>query len=381
VKVERLFVLVLVLGIGSALARELIKLSKSNLFSSSAQQTKPAPPAAPDGKSSTKLIDKEYVAFRQEVLEKFLKSDFAAIDSQASQLRVSKERLPGGYWKLRAVYDAIEAPETGDQASDSLWQKHLQRLERWGKEQPQSITAKVALASAWKGYAWKARGAGFAESVDRAAWGLFGKRLESAAAVLEEARALAEGCPHWFVITLWVGIGQNWDRQALDQVFDAGIALEPTYYYLHQVKATYLLPRWGGEEGEWERFAEESTARVGGEQGDIIFFAIYSQMLSQHDLTFMNTHHQAGPRLLRGFRAIEKLYGASAHRLNEACYFSITAGDEKTRKELFTRIGEDYDQSVWRSRQMFDIFRGTIPQKPNAGPAATQSSAQIKRVS
>jgi hypothetical protein len=72
-----------------------------------------------------------------------------------------------------------------------------------------------------------------------------------------------------------------------------------------------LLPRWHGEEGEWERFVEESTLNVGGAEGDIIFFAVYSQMLSLHDITFMNTHQRAWPRLLSGFRSIEKLYGVA----------------------------------------------------------------------
>ena len=135
--------------------------------------------------------------------------------------------------------------------------------------------------------------------------------------------------------------------------------MEPTYYYLYQVRATYLLPRWGGEEGEWEHFAEEAATRIGGEQGDIVYFAIYSQMLSLHDISFMNTHRQAWPRLLSGFRAIDKLYGASPHRLSEACFFAITSGDHKVPEELFGRIGEDYDESVWRSRQNFEMFRSS----------------------
>jgi hypothetical protein len=204
--------------------------------------------------------------------------------------------------------------------------------------------------------------------------------LASAAAVLKEATTLEGKCPHWFVIALWVGIGQSWDRQAFEQVFEAGVELEPTYYYLYQVKAMYLLPRWFGREGEWERFAEESTLKVGGDQGDIVFFDIYSNILTMHDLTFMNTHYKACPRLLNGFRAIEKWYGASLHRLSEACYFAMTSGDQKTREELFTRIGDDYDETVWRSQQNFEMFRGGIfPRKLNQDHSTTRPTVVGKK--
>jgi hypothetical protein len=154
-----------------------------------------------------------------------------------------------------------------------------------------------------------------------------------------------------------VGIGQGRDRDALEKLFDAGVKLEPTFYYIHQAKASYLLPRWFGQPGEWERFADEAALKLGGHQGDIVFFAIYSQMMSMHDITFMNSHHAAVPKLIAGFRSIEKLYGASAHRLNEACFFASSGNDSQATAELFDRIGEDFDLAVWRSKQSFGIIR------------------------
>jgi hypothetical protein len=269
-------------------------------------------------------------------------------------VRANKERLPGGYWKLRAVYAALEEPST-EKASDGDWDDLLQSLTTWVNSKPKSITAKVALATAWKGYAWKARGGGY--TVAEGGWEAFRKRLEKSQEVLSEAATLKEQCPYWFVTALWVGIGQGRDRDALEKLFDAGVKLEPTFYYIHQAKASYLLPRWFGQPGEWERFADEAALKLGGHQGDIVFFAIYSQMMSMHDITFMNSHHAAVPKLIAGFRSIEKLYGASAHRLNEACFFASSGNDSQATAELFDRIGEDFDLAVWRSKQSFGIIR------------------------
>lgn len=333
-----------------ACQRSFAKLDLESSFRSTASASSPMTPAP-------KIVDKEFEQYRQQVLQKFREKDFSWIDREAHKARVSKERLPGGYWKLRAVYAALEEPPLQDNATDGDWEDLLQELSAWSKAKPDSVTAKVALASAWKGYAWKARGKGYSDAVTDIAWQVFGKRLDSARQALIEASSLEERCPFWFVTAMWVGIGQGWDRGALDKIFDAGEILEPTFYYIYQTKATYLLPRWGGRDGEWERFAETSALKLGGNQGDIVFFGIYSQMLTMHGHSLMNTHQKDVPKLIAGFRSIEKLYGASAHRLNEACFFSSFGNDLATTGEFFTRIGENYDESVWRSKKNFDIYR------------------------
>ncbi|MFN2577834.1 MAG: hypothetical protein ABR607_09125 [Pyrinomonadaceae bacterium] len=304
--------------------------------------------------------------------EKFLKKNFGWVDREARRVRLSKERLLGGYWKLCALYAGLEEPALGDKASDGDWEDLLNALASWSKQEPNSLTAKVALASAWKGYAWKARGKSYSDFVKDAAWEVFDKRLDSARQALSEGSSLDERCPYWFMTAIWVGLGQGWGRDALDKIFDAGTQLEPSFYYLHQTKASYLLPRWRGTEGEWEKFADEAALRLGGNQGDIVFFTIFSQMLTLHGMSLMNNHQQSVPKLLAGYHSIEKLYGSSAHRLNEACFFASFGNDVQTTARLFERIGDDYHETVWHSKQTYEVYRQgnqlrakTSPVQPN----------------
>ena len=325
------------------------------------------------------IADKHLEDYEREIRRRLAASDFAWIDQEASRVRLSKERLPGGYWKLRTLYGALEHP-SDDVISDGAWEDLINRLSEWSKQRPQSITAKVALAAAWQGYAWNARGGGYANTVSRAAWQTFFERLERSATILKEAATLKEPCPYWYVTAIWVGIGQQWDRKDLDRIFAAGVELEPTFYYLYQAKASYLLPQWGGAEGEWERFAEESALKLGGHQGDIIFFAIYSQVLSLNGMMFINSHQRAIPKLITGFRSIEKLYGSAPHRLNEACFFASFGNDLATANELFDRIGDDYDESVWLSKQNFDLFRSGTQQRAKANQSRSSVSSANKPV-
>jgi len=193
---------------------------------------------------------------------------------------------------------------------------------------------------------------------------------------LSEASDLNEHCPYWYQTALWVGIGQSWGREALDKIFDAGVEMEPTFYYLYQTKATYLLPRWGGAEGEWEKFAQDSALKLGGNQGDIVFFTIYSQVLMFHGMLLMNSHQQDVPKLLAGFQSIEKLYGASAHRLNEAAFFSSSGNDVQVTAQLFDRIGDDFDESVWRSKQTYEVFRQGNQMRAKSAAVQSQTGTQ-----
>jgi hypothetical protein len=301
-------------------------------------------------------LDGQFSVYVRDVRQIFKQQQFAEIDEQARKARDGKERMPGGYWKLNAIYTAVSNPEGERQAPDGEWEDQLTKLRAWVQAQPKSITARVALADSLMDYAWKARGTGYADTVTEIGGRLFEKRLTEAERVLRDAGNLKEKCPHWYVLMMQVAQLRG-SLDQLDELFRKAVKSEPTYYYFYRVKSINLLPRWHGAPGDWEKFAEESAQEIGGYDGDVIFFLIYTHMYQYHDVTFMNEHHQAWPRLLAGFRALEKLYGVSPQRLNEACFFAISVGDIHTANELFDRIGDQSDLSVWRSKQTFEMFR------------------------
>ena len=56
-----------------------------------------------------------------------------------------------------------------------------------------------------------------------------------------------------------VALGQGWRRNEYDALYKKAVEGEATYYEFYFRKAYYLLPRWYGKPGEWERFAEEAA--------------------------------------------------------------------------------------------------------------------------
>jgi len=82
---------------------------------------------------------------------------------------------------------------------------------------------------------------------------------------------------------------------------------------------------------------------------------------------------------MAGFRAIDELYGSSAHRLNEACLFSFFAEDPKATVELIDRIGKDVDPEVWRIPGNFETLRESFQKAKNADAGARQRGGADKR--
>jgi len=370
---QKFLPLVLACGVASAIGCQLV----ASPFLTARQK---APAERPVPKPQTNpLASKEFDAYRLEVSRKFASDDFAWIDSEARELRLTKQRLPGGSFKLRPLYRALEDPPEPN-ATAKQWEDHFARLERWVKQDPLSLTARVGLGSAWTNYAWEARGDN-AGDVNESDMEAFAERLVTAAKILNEASSLDERCPEWYVAALRVGIGQHWDRAAFDRTFLAAVELDPNYYYVYQAKAIYLLPRWYGQTGESERFAEESARNVGGPQGDIIFFAIYSRLLALKDKAFVATLHQVRGRLLDAFGSIDKLYGSTPHVLNEVCYFSYGSIEYQRVAELFNRLGENYDPTVWGSKENFDFNRKSAldAAKLNRGKRSSAGATNLKR--
>src|SRR6202035_1748768 len=92
--------------------------------------------------------------------------EFDKLDCVANQVRSSKERFPGGAWKIHelyaGLYDPIQYPVR--HATQEDWSNLLQKLKQWKTTRPKSITARVALARAYIRYAYDARGQGYADT-------------------------------------------------------------------------------------------------------------------------------------------------------------------------------------------------------------------------
>jgi hypothetical protein len=283
---------------------------------------------------------------------------FEELDCLADHARSGKERLPGGLWKVHLLYLGLRQPVPYSvHATQEDWTGHLQRLQRWVKVRPDSMTARVALALAYLEYASDARGGGYANTVSQSGWKLFEERTAEARRILAEASKLGTKCPEWYVAMQMVSLNQSWPVAEARALFEEANKFEPEYYTYARDLAFYLLPKWSGEPGDTEKFVQEIADRVGGDKGDILYFQVAA---ASYVICGCKDNPQLSwDRIKRGFEASEKHYGVSMENLNRIAYLASYLGerDPVYAEKIFKRIGDQWDAETWRSHEDFEQIK------------------------
>lgn len=295
---------------------------------------------------------------------------FVELDCLADYARSSKERLPGGLWKIHLLYQGLSQPLPYPvHTTQKDWVDLLQRLQRWVKARPESITAPVALALGYLHYAEDARGSGYANTVSESGWKMFEERTKKAQRILNEASKLPNKCPEWYVAMQLVSVNQSWSVAEARALFEEANKFEPEYYTYARDLAYYLLPKWSGEPGDTEKFVQEIADRTGGDKGDILYFQVAAA-----DYVICGCGHNpdlSWDRIKRGFEASEKHYGVSMENLNRVGYLASYFGDRDPiyADRILARIGDQWEVETWRSKEDFEGIKQWVSA---VAPAAAQ---------
>jgi hypothetical protein len=300
-------------------------------------------------------------SFKIQVRSLFNSENFSHLDEIAEAARSQKQRFLGGGWKLRAFYNALREPGSLT-ATDDVWNAHIARLERWIAASPDSSTPRVALARAYLGFAWKARGNGPGETVTPDSWKLFSERVQKARETLNDAKSISAANPQWYLEMETIALAQGWGRDTTDKLVGDASDIEPGYFYIYSQYANYLLPKWYGEPGDSEEFLKSAADRIGGAEGDFIYFQIARNLNCCRPKAQMP--NLSWDRVKQGFAALEKMYGSTNDQLNAFAFMAVRQGDSETAQQLFTRIGDNWDEDVWGSKDKFERSKATLSLAP-----------------
>ena len=317
-----------------------------------AAESSVVPDLNPDVASDVHGMDKYEAAIRQLLTQE----KFSEIDRLAAEARSSKARFPGGFWKLHTLYRALNEPLGGTKASETEWRQHISLLELWMQHYPDSITSGIALAEAYHGYGWKARGGEYADAVTDEGWRLLAERAQHARQLLEQAKGGPEKCPEWFVAMISIARTQEWDSDKLGALFQQAVTLEPDYYYYYRMMADALLPKWGGEEGDAARFAEAVANRTGGKKGDLYYYEIATTIVCACD-NKSGLNGMSWERIKAGYQALQEFYGVSISNVNQMASMAFMARDLESSRAYFKQVGDRWDSGVWLTRTTFENRR------------------------
>lgn len=301
---------------------------------------------------------KAWDTFDTIVMSRLRHEKFDDLDAVADDYIRTREKFIGGRWKIFGFHDILREVSGGRDMPDSAWQEHFARFNKWIQAKPNSKTARIAYGQAMTNYAWQARGDGYANEVTRDGWRLFGERLAEARHILEDARSVGGENPHWYYAMQAIALGQSWDRTEYDALFDEATRKEPLYWRYYVAKAQYLLPRWHGEEGEWEAFAEQAANKVGGDDGDALYYFIaVNQMDAFKRSQFFKESKVSWPRMKKGFAAIEKKYKVTDETRNFYAQIAGIICDQAEAQRMIKDIGENWSSNIWRSKEEYERFK------------------------
>jgi hypothetical protein len=366
-------------GTGKLLAGLLLFLA-SGLPASG--QTAPEPEVqSPPSEQSTDIEARDTAvhSFRVHIREVFNRGGYSELEVVAARLQSQRLRFRGGAWQLHLFYLTISDAPGSLTATDAEWQAQIAKLEQWAKAYPESPTPRVAQAHAYLRFAWKARGNGRSNTVTHEGWELFNQRVQSARQILDDAAKISVNCPEWYRVMQTVALAQGWTREQVDTLANQALDKEPGYYYFATAQANYLLPKWYGKPGETEQYAGQVADRTGGEEGDIEYFMIASAI---NCCRKTQAPALSWPRIRQGYSALDQQYGTTNRERNMMAWLAIRTGDKETAQQLFARIGNDWDESVWKTKVRFDASRtgkAIGDTKPlQADSAASSDTAEIK---
>jgi hypothetical protein len=301
--------------------------------------------------------------YEQLIEDRLLQRDYDGLEQEARDARANKTRFKGGVWKLFAFYEALSKPTIAS-ATDQDWELHLSSAQYWVAARPDSSTARIALAVSYEAYGNLARGNGFASTVSDDGWRLYNDRYNMAAATLLEATNLKERSPAWFDAMIEVALAQGWDKATTKKLVEDSFGFEPDYFHVYREYANYLLPKWYGNPGETEAFGQEIADRVGGQEGDFLYFEVASVAMCQCTSTESHVQSLSWPRIKDGYAALGKLYGYSNLRMNRFASMAEQEHDAAAAQPVFQSIGDNWEPEVWGSKQRFTAAKSWAQSQP-----------------
>ena len=136
-----------------------------------------------------------------------------------------------------------------------------------------------------------------------------------------------------------------------EKLFQEAKAFEPQFWGFDVSKATYLLPRWYGQPGEWEYALTLDLNRSNG-LGLETYARVVNALSGYYENIFRESH-ASWSQTRDGFELIRQRYPDSLAILSEYCRLACSAEDRLSARKLFDELGGRMLKSTWRDQNNF----------------------------
>jgi rhomboid protease GluP len=353
-----------------ALASSRVMVKLRNLFAADGECAQPPPPSArlPAFSDAPGDGPKMQQAAGCKAQQYFVAGDYQALEDLIRSSGARPADLRDGSSTLSGVFGGLDDYfDYGGSEFETL----MGRTSDWRRSVKDPIGAEIAEVLLFRSWAWSARGNGFANSVSRQTWEIFGTRLEMAAAGLREIRPRAATNPYWYQLALQIGGDQQVNNEELDKLFEEGAQKFPDYLGIYTARMRRFMPRWGGTVDELDAFIQAAAdARRGVLDADERYaqlYAAYSAMESD-EINIFAVGNADWQRIQDGFTRLRQRYPHSDFILNQYTKLACVAGDAERYRALRPYAGARTSSLAWSTKRSLEscdeLFK---PQPETAG--------------
>ena len=273
--------------------------------------------------------------------------DFKGLEALAASLKAKGYDIRQDNPELGAFYGGLKLV---DKDSEQAWQNRLQVLEQWSAAFPKSLSARIALANWRLGYAWKARGGGWAYTVTPQGAAIVDASSAAAAQVLGAVPAgTVIDDPVYYDDWIEVCLLEGRSKEEMFGYFNKGIAIAKEYEALYLSAANYLTERWYGEHGEREAWMKTWADGFPGEKGDILYAFMLSsdaRYLGESVFKLPVDYNRAKGGLQNRIAEDDPAW---VHDENVLCYLAVVKDDGGLARKLLLDLEGIADYAFYSS--------------------------------
>jgi tetratricopeptide (TPR) repeat protein len=230
----------------------------------------------------------------------------------------------------------------------------------WERHDPDSSIQLLEKGDFYLSYAWNARGGGWSGSVAKANWQLFEERLHVAEAALVKALELNPDNPEIGASLIKVAMGLGYDRERMEEWFEAAVKADPTYFGAYRQKLIYLMPKWRGDSRGRQMFAFARECAVSAPEGSRVSLLILD-VHRECAYRWADRHNNDWKSYYQNPTVYEEVKEAYQKYLqerpdengtrNKLAEIAVAAQDYEEAVRQFEIIGDNRDESVWKETQ------------------------------
>lgn len=309
--------------------------------------------------------------------------DFDALERQNAVLRQPGHFDPDGSLQLEQFRNALVLVFENKEANAEPYLRELEALTlQWATEHPTSALAHTMHADALLAHAWSYRGGGYVNEVPPEAWREFKAYLMRAFEYLKAHADVAFTDSYAHDTLLRIGRGLGWNATQLEAIAQDGLKRNPEDYALYFKVMTSLLPKWGGDPKDLDKFIRRAAEQTRAAQGMAMYARLYSAAAEeQFEHELFQDSYADWALVKQGWEDLLARYPDSPGRRNRYAYMACLAKDRTTLLAQLDQLGPRVDARQWGANPQRSLEGCQHwARQQDAAQAAAPGRASMERV-